>query len=187
MITERQSLSPPWSDIHSLIAEIKDLIASNNALAAAVSSLATGGVPLTPASINVLNANLQSLIQAINGMSSGGGGQIDVSGIISRLDTLIAMGTNAAKVQMWSIQVATVNKELALPNWTIPDGFSVSVTNRFGNPLASLLTIYTVEDATQIKILPVGASWSWRISNLQDLKISGDTLTMWVDLDSEKK
>lgn len=194
---KRQSLGgppteTPWSDIASLVTEIKDLIASNNALVAAISALTTGGIPVTPVPIATLNTNLQNLITAINNMPSGGGGldSVGLAAVNNKLDTLIAIGSNVGKIQIYNLTVTDVAKELPVPSWAIPDGMFVGITNRFSNALISptaTVTIWTVEDSSNTKQLAPGAEVFYRVTNLSDLKVSGDTVGMIIELDVEKK
>ena len=176
----------PWTDIQTLLAKIDALTASNAALAAALS----GGIPIAPIPLDTLNANLIALTNAIKNMpAGGGGGSFDVNGIISRLETLIAIASNVDKIQIWNIQIiaSNIGKPLSLPPFAIPPGMSVNITNRSTNPAGSQVIVYTLEDSSNVRILQIGASWGWRVNNLNDLVITGDTLTMWIEIDSEKR
>ena len=72
-------------------------------------------------------------------------------------------------------------------SWTVPDGMFLCVTNRSTNLFTSLVTIYTKEDSSNVKQLAVGAQAFYRVKNLNDLVITGDTIGMVLELDAERK
>ncbi len=147
---------------------------------------------MTPVPIATLNTNLQNLITAINNMPSGGGGldSVGLAAVNNKLDTLIAISSNVGKIQISNLTVTIAGQTLNLPSWTIPDGMFVAITNRSANALISptcLVTIWTVEDSTNVKQLLPGVQAFYRLVNLADLVISGDTVGMIIELDVEKK
>jgi len=107
--------------------------------------------------------------------------------IINQLNQLLVIFGNDEDIQIENIMVTDTTKDLALPSVKVPTGRVVTIRSRTGNPPLSRFSISTKVDSQKTVVLPPGGWVTWQIKNINNLRVTGDTVNAILEIYVEKR
>ncbi len=102
-----------------------------------------------------------------------------------QLGKLIKVSQNASGIQVQDVIITSLSDPATIPAMTVPDGVNLIVKSRWSN--GGTIGVAPKDDKNKITTLRPGQAEGFRVTNSQNLVITGTALNDIVELFCEKK